>query len=132
MKNITGNFTFLFTILIICVSQVLDAQDITGDWYGVWQEPDSFHITLHIYKDHRGLHALMDRPMTMTLSDPIDEITFEKDTLLFYHAGLNFHYKGCPDQDFSRIYGEMTQSGHSYTLNFGRSRIKRIMPVDEG
>jgi hypothetical protein len=40
----------------------LNAQDITGDWYGVWQREDSLHIILHIYKDNDRLKATYDSP----------------------------------------------------------------------
>lgn len=131
MKNIFRNLKFFLASLVICLSLDLNAQDITGDWYGVWQEPDSFHVSLHIYKNHNGLYATMDRPMTATFSDPLDEITFKNDTLYYRLSGLDHNFKGYPNHDYSKINGEMTSHGRKYPLNFGRNKLKRIMPVNE-
>src|SRR4030043_1174127 len=107
MKNIIRNFIFLLTATAILIFPDLNAQDITGDWYGVWQEPDSFHVSLHIYKDHNGLKATMDRPLTATFSDPIDGITFKNNTLYFRLSGLDQNYKGYPNHDYSKIKGDI-------------------------
>jgi hypothetical protein len=64
-----------------------------------------------------------------------DEITFEKDTLFFRLLSNNVTYKGHINRDYSIINGEingdMFISGvNNYGLDFGRKKLKRIIPVN--
>jgi hypothetical protein len=122
---------FLLTVIAILIFPVLNAQDITGDWYGKLQTADSLHVNLHIYKDFDGLKATMDSPDQAAFGIPIDEITLEEDTLFFRILAINATYQGRVNQDCSIIYGNLIQLGRKNSLDFGRKKLMRIIQVND-
>jgi hypothetical protein len=123
MKNIVRNFTFLLVIISVLIFPVLNAQDITGDWYGVWQIEDSLHLNLHIYKNYDRLNATFDIPDHEEFGVPITLIKLVDDTLLFWIYGYGVHFKGFVNRDYSQINGEAEQGGQKYGLDFGRNKL---------
>ena len=121
---------FLITAAAITIFPVLKAQDITGDWYGKNQTPDSLHITLHIYKNHNGLKATIDSPDQGEFGTLINEVKLEKDSLFYRITGFDITFKGRFNRDYSIINGSVTQFGNRWGLDFGRKRLKRIVPVN--
>jgi streptogramin lyase len=109
----------------------MNAQDITGDWYGIRQAADSLLVTLHIYKDHDGLKGIMDSPSQGAFGIPMDEITLEEDTLFFRISTVFLKYKGYVNSEYSKMCGEVNQFGHVLRLDFSRKKTIRIIPVND-
>ena len=120
----------LHTSVIILITPLLNAQDITGDWYGKGKHPDSLLVVLHISKDHDGLKATFDRAEASVFGMPLIEFTFKNDTLSFHTGRFNFIYKGCVNKDYSKIEGSVIQYANKYNLDFSRKKLSRIIPVD--
>jgi ligand-binding sensor domain-containing protein/signal transduction histidine kinase len=115
------------TILIL---PVMDAQDITGDWYGKFQGPNGNRINLHISRDKKGLKATWDNPDGESFGKPITEITYENDTLYFHITRNIIFYKGWVNKDFTSIDGNWIERGTLYVLDFGRKTLLRTLKVD--
>src|SRR4030042_410405 len=103
---------FLLAIIIL-IFPGLNAQDITGDWYGIRpsKKADSLRINLHVYKDNNRLKAIFDFPDQDEFNIPADEITINKDIVSFQNSARSVTYKGRVSHDFSIIYGELTDDG---------------------
>jgi hypothetical protein len=122
---------FLLAIIEILIFPVLNAQDITGNWYGIYSksETDSVRVNLHIYKDNNRLKATLDCPEQEGFNIPVDEIIFKKDKIFFRCSDLGATYEGRANQDYSMIYGELIRYGYIDLLDFGRKKLERIVPV---
>ena len=119
------------TFITVLVFQALNAQDITGDWYGKFRTRDSLHATLHIYKDYNGLKATIDGPDQGDFGTLIDEISLKEDTLFFRIKIFDIYFKGLVNNDYSTIRGDLNQFGNKRGLDFGRKKLKRIIPVND-
>lgn len=120
------NFTFYFIALLTALSQVFNAQDITGDWKGVWQREDSLHIILHIYRDNDRLKAAFDSPDQGEFGVKLNKVIFSGDTLFYSHFGYTISYKGKVNQDYSRIVGDYSVGSEIKKLNFTRKKFTGI------
>ena len=122
---------FLIVIIAILIFPAVNSQDITGDWFGKLQIPDSLSVNLHIYKDKERLNATLDSPDQLAFGIPVDEITSENDTLFLQISGLSLTYKGHINQDYSIIDGNLIQYGNKDGLDFGRTRLVRTNRVND-
>ena len=118
----------LLTALLSIILMPLMAQDITGDWYGRYQSPDSMHINLHISKDKNGLKATWDSPDEDVFGIPVPVITFENDELVFEIHARYITYVGQVNHDYSSIKGHMW-TGDLMGLDFGRTKLLRMKQV---
>lgn len=121
---------FLISFFTFLILPILNAQDITGDWYGMLQRPDSLRITLHISKDRRGLKATWDSPDQEIFGRPVTEMSLKDDTLIFHIARDFIFYKGGINGDFSMIDGKWSEEGGVSELDFGRTKLLRTLMVD--
>jgi hypothetical protein len=122
---------FLVTALTILIFPVLNAHDITGDWYGILQTADSLRINLHIYKNDYGLKATWDSPDEAVFGIPIHEITLKKDSVFFRILAIDGTYQGRVNQDYSIINGDWIQYRRKNLLDFGRKKLMRIVQVND-
>ena len=68
--------------LLILIATISQAQDITGDWYGLRNYPQrNMRITVHIKMDSSGYQAKFDSPDNALFDVPFDSVSFNENVL---------------------------------------------------
>lgn len=118
----------LFTLLAIaCTGAGLQAQDITGDWYGVLEAgPGKLSLVFHIDRDADGYTTLMDSPDQGVSDIPMASTVLEGDELTVRDNALGMTYTA--RFDGSTLQGTFRQHGLSVPLTFTRNRTERLRP----
>ncbi|MFY7729172.1 MAG: alpha/beta hydrolase family protein [Flavobacterium sp.] len=113
----------LLLTALLCLTAAVNAQDITGDWFGLLSIPGTkLHINLHIKKADKGYTATMDSPDQGANGLPVTTITIENNTLDFSIPAGGISYKGTVEG--KSIKGTFTQNGYNIPLDFGREAPK--------
>lgn len=113
----------LLLTALLCLTAAVNAQDITGDWFGLLSIPGTkLHINLHIKKADKGYTATMDSPDQGANDLPVTTITIENNTVNFAIPAGGISYKGTLEG--KSIKGTFTQSGYNIPLDFGRETPK--------
>lgn len=113
----------LLLTALLCLTAAVNAQDITGDWFGLLSIPGTkLHINLHIKKADKGYTATMDSPDQGANGLPVTTITIENNTVNFAIPAGGISYKGTLEG--KSIKGTFTQSGYNIPLDFGRETPK--------
>jgi len=113
----------LLLTALLCLTAAVNAQDATGDWFGLLSIPGTkLHINLHIKKADKGYTATMDSPDQGANGLPVTTITLENNTLNFSIPSGGISYKGTVEG--KNIKGTFTQNGYNIPLDFGREAPK--------
>ncbi|MFP9118455.1 alpha/beta hydrolase family protein [Flavobacterium sp. RNTU_13] len=113
----------LLLTALLCLTAAVNAQDATGDWFGLLSIPGTkLHINLHIKKADKGYTATMDSPDQGANGLPVTTITIENNTLNFSIPSGGISYKGTVEG--KSIKGTFTQNGYNIPLDFGREAPK--------
>ena len=113
----------LLLTALLCLTAAVNAQDATGDWFGLLSIPGTkLHINLHIKKADKGYTATMDSPDQGANGLPVTTITIENNNLNFSIPSGGISYKGTVEG--KNIKGTFTQNGYNIPLDFGREAPK--------
>lgn len=117
----------LLFIITLLLGFTLQAQDVTGDWFGLLTFPGGkLHINLHVKKETTGLTATMDSPDQGANGLPVTTITFTNNTLNFTIPAGGISYKGTLEG--KTIKGTFTQGNYPIPLDFGREQPTAVAP----
>ncbi|RXG18298.1 hypothetical protein DSM03_101980 [Leeuwenhoekiella aestuarii] len=114
----------LLSILILLVTTITFAQNITGDWYGALKvQGIELPLIFHITETDSAYTATMDSPDQKGFGIPVTTTHFISDTLKLELKNLGATYKGVlADQ---RISGTFIQMGNSFPLDLGREALQK-------
>lgn len=114
----------LFLVIWILFPSILKAQDITGDWYGLLDvQATKLRLIVHIQPQGDGYSGTLDSQDQDAFGIPLSEVLYDQGQFIFRLASAALEYSGKVSSDFTSIDGTFTQSGQSFTLNFGRTMI---------
>lgn len=118
----------LFTLLAVaCAGVGLQAQDITGDWYGRLDTgAGKLFLVFHIARDADGYTALMDSPDQGASDIPMTSTVLEGDELTVRDNALRMTYTA--KFDGSTLQGTFRQGALSVPLALTRNRPERLRP----
>ena len=117
----------LLLLTLLFITALTNAQDVTGDWYGLLTIPGTeLHIALHIKKADTGYTGTMDSPDQGANGIPLTAVAFENNTFAFAIPQGGINYKGTLEG--AAIKGSFTQKGSEAPLNFSRTEIKKEAP----
>ncbi|MDT0293327.1 alpha/beta hydrolase family protein [Mesonia ostreae] len=104
-----------FFLISFIVSITLQAQEITGDWYGVLEvQGQKIRVVYHISKDGDNLKSTMDSPDQGVMGIPMANTTFSQDTLTISAPNMMMKYSAVLKN--GELTGEYHQSGMQIPL----------------
>ena len=113
----------ILSLLILFTCSIVFAQDISGKWNGLLAAPgQQIKIVLNISKTQAGYTATMDSPDQGANGIPVDNVTFDNNTLTFAIPAARLEYKGTFENNGFK--GVTTQNGTAMDLNFSRDEVK--------
>ncbi len=111
-------------LLVVSLTPILTAQDITGDWLGNLKTPGpELRIALHITQSSDGKLSLNFESIDQGGNLPASSVTFQDGALKFAVDAAQLTYEGQLAFDASAITGTLTQ-GQPLPLNFHRGVIQ--------
>ena len=114
---------FLLFVALACVSA--NAQDITGDWYGLLKVPGvNLRLVFHITRSDTGYSATMDSPDQNARGIPVTTITLEDNQLKMTVSNLMVEYTGTFDNGNIND-GVFRQAGQAFPMNLSRNPIEK-------
>lgn len=124
--------TLLKTLILFFVVTTLQAQEITGQWYGLLEIPGNpLRIHLKISQDSNDYSAVVKSPDQHDQDIPVTAFYFENPNLTLEIATLQVNYKG--ELKGEEIEGIFTQAGNNLPLTFYRTeKIKEKPTTIEG
>jgi len=112
---------YFISILLFIAFPGIEAQDITGKWYGQIQIEDiTLRVNLNVTGEEDKYSATLDSPDQGAFGIPIDKFELLDRELFFEITDLQMKYTGTVSPDFTQISGESTQYGSTLNLNFTR------------
>lgn len=110
-----------FLLLFIGFNSVITSQNISGDWEGNlavsgMELPLVFHIEYHENK----YSATMDSPAQQAFGIPVDEISFENNSLNLQVSPIGMTYSATFDEKTEFFSGEFEQNGMQLPLDLKR------------
>ncbi|TQI71271.1 hypothetical protein JM79_2199 [Gramella sp. Hel_I_59] len=125
------NFYILFSLLLTI--NFIQAQDITGDWYGNLNiQGTELPLVFHLQKNDSTYLSTMDSPKQGGFDIKVDETKYEDSILEMKISALGVKYDGVYDKNDEIINGTFKQGGMSLTLNLTREKpIKKIIRPQE-
>lgn len=115
-----------FSILIIALFSLnsMQAQNITGQWYGAIKvQGIQLRIVFHINKTDTGYTSTLDSPDQNAKDIPVTNTTFQNSKLTLKITNLRFEYKG--ELQGNIIVGSLTQNGQTFPLDLSRTPIEK-------
>ncbi|MEH6536168.1 MAG: serine hydrolase domain-containing protein [Psychroserpens sp.] len=120
--------TLLKTLALLLIVTTLNAQEITGKWFGVLDIPgNSLRIHINISENGDKYSAVLLSPDQSNAEIPATAITFVNPSLAFEITSLAVVYKG--ELKGKEIQGTFTQSGNDLPLIFKRTEIVKQEPI---
>ena len=117
MKNILILFIFLLSI------NSLQAQKITGDWYGSLNvQGTELPLVFHLQKNDSSYSATMDSPTQGGYNIKVDQTQYDNSIVEMEIEAAMVKYKGNYDKKTQKINGTFTQRGMSFPLNLNREK----------
>lgn len=111
----------LATLSLMLLIFGLQAQDLTGNWYGVLHvQNTNLHLVFHINKSGDAYSSTMDSPDQGAHGLSIDKTIINGNTLSIELAQLNLKYSGTYLPDSNKITGIFTQGTVSLPLALTR------------
>ena len=113
-------------LLGIFLSQLVQAQQVEGDWYGLLNvgAGTQMEIVFHIKKTDKGYSSLMDSPDQKAKDIPVANTSFENNLLKLDMSNFKIEYSGKLIEN-SKIVGTFTQNGKSIPMNLTHDRQKK-------
>lgn len=109
-----------FSIFLLFTSVSVNAQGITGDWYGTLKVPgQSLRVVFHITQTDSGFTTTMDSPDQGASGLPVTTTTFENSKLKLEIPAANIEYNG--DFKDTALTGTFEQNGFSFPLDLTRN-----------
>ena len=119
MKKIISTFTIM--LLAVC----LQAQTITGDWYGTMPvRGKQIRVVFHISKTGDIYKTTMDSPDQNAIGLPTDNTTVTGNQLTIAAPSLGINYTGNYLPDSNKINGKLSQGPNSTPLILTTTEIK--------
>lgn len=114
----------LFISLCLSLTQLLSAQDITGEWNGMLKVGGmQLRLVFHITKTADSYSTTMDSPDQGAKDLPMSMTTFENNVLTVEMAAAGIEYIG--KLDSGKVTGNFKQRGQSYPMTFTRKTIEK-------
>lgn len=114
-------------VLLLLVSSLTRAQDITGQWNGVLDvQGIKLRLVFHVSQGADGLTATMDSPDQGANGIPVAKTTFDPPAVAFEIPGIGMEYQGTLAD--STIEGTFRQRGFETPLNLSREAIDLAPP----
>lgn len=115
------NFLFLFTFLLSINS--IQAQEITGDWYGSLNvQGTELPLVFHLQKNDSAYSSTMDSPTQGGYNIKFDQTYYDNSILEMEIEAAMVKYKGNYDKETQTIKGTFNQRGMSFPLNLNREK----------
>jgi len=115
------NFLILFTILLSINS--IQAQEITGDWYGSLNvQGTELPLVFHLQKNDSTYSSTMDSPTQGGYNIKFDQTHYDNSILEMEIEAAMVKYKGNYDKKTQTINGTFNQRGMSFPLNLNREK----------
>lgn len=112
MKKLTFLLLFFFAIASVT------AQNISGDWEGALDvQGTSLPLVFHFTKTDNRYTATMDSPLQQAFGFPVDEISFENNTLNLAITAIGMTYSATLDEKQSGLSGQFNQNGMELPLH---------------
>ena len=116
-----------FILVSFMVSITIQAQEITGDWYGVLEvQGQKIRVVYHISKDGNNLKSTMDSPDQGVTGIPMANTTFSQDTLTISAPNMMMKYTAVLKAD--KLTGNYEQGGMKIPLVLTPEEIKVNRP----
>ncbi|MCL1821191.1 MAG: alpha/beta hydrolase [Prolixibacteraceae bacterium] len=116
-----------FIIGLLLASFLTKAQDITGQWYGMFTAPGTqLRIVFNIEKEEETYKATMDSPDQNATGVPVSSITFIDNKLEIGIKIIMAGYSGELKADGS-IEGKFSQMGMSFDMNLLRQPVEKTV-----
>lgn len=121
MKKIT---LFLFSLLC---SFIINAQDITGDWYGQldFGAGTTLRLVLHVSKAGDTYSSTMDSPDQKASGIPLSSTTYKAPDLSFSLESAKITFTGKLTES-NKIDGIFNQGGKNIPLLLSREKIEKV------
>lgn len=117
-------------LIIICLSLAgtVTAQDINGNWYGVFTNPQGQKQRLQLQLQRQGnqLKGQLKSPDIAADGIALDTASVRNSTLEFTIKNISFKYTGYWNSIRNRYEGYFIQVGNRTALNFSRDEIKDL------
>jgi uncharacterized protein len=125
--------SFFLCCLGFCLAANVLAQDISGNWYGVFRNPQGDPQRLHMVFEKSGntWRGIMESPDITKESIAMDTVVAKGDTLRFSIYKIKLNYRGVWNIGRNRYTGYFEQMGSSVPLNISRKETpKDSIPND--
>ncbi len=120
---------FRLLIVLLLSSMFVNAQNVTGDWYGTLNiQGNKLRLVLHIKETNGKLTSTMDSPDQGAKGIPIQEVDFNNSKLTVKSKTIGFEYSGKVNKSFTEIEGTFKQSGKTFNLKLLRQPEKIVPP----
>lgn len=111
-----------YSLIVIMLSLFSNAQDITGQWYGMLKAPSGqLRLVFQIGKEGDLYHATMDSPDQNAFGFKATSVQFEMSELTIKLNELMIEYSGKLDN--GTINGNFKQAGMSFPMNLSKDVI---------
>ena len=115
----------LFISLLISVTGLVSAQDVTGEWNGALKVGGmQLRLVFHISKTDAVYTATMDSPDQGAKGIPMTKATFENKVLTIEMAAARISYSGTLVSTDS-VNGTFSQAGQNFPMNLTRKAIQK-------
>jgi uncharacterized protein len=116
----------LFIFLLIAMSAVVFAQDITGEWNGALKvQGTQLRIVFHVTKTDAGYSATMDSPDQGANGIPMSKAGYENQVLSLELNTLKINFSGTFDNK-ETVTGTFNQGGMSFPLVLTRKAVEKV------
>lgn len=117
-------------LLLLSIYYTLPAQEITGQWNGVFEvQGMKLRLMFHIEKLHGLYKATMASPDQGAKDIPVTAIRFNDNNLKIEVKNISFMYDGILKND-TLIEGSFTQMGNTFPLNLTKNIIEIRRPQE--
>lgn len=111
---------FSLLCLFSFVSNIANAQDITGQWTGILKEAQ-LRLVFNIIKTDTGFITTMDSPDQGVKDIAVTNTSFDNKTLKLVIPNAQIEYTGILKDDF--ITGTFKQNGQSFSMNLSKEKL---------
>lgn len=116
----------ILLIILALVATGLQAQKITGDWYGLLEvQGTQLKIIYHIEQNNEVLTSTMDSPDQNATGLPIDETTLLNNELFLNAKSMGITYRGIVNKNMDTIRGSFVQGAVELPLILTRTESEK-------
>ena len=121
-----------FLLPLMLLATLLNAQDLTGSWYGTLNiQGTKLPIVFHVKSNEQGFTSTMDSPSQGAMGIPTDKTSIDGKNITIEAAKFGMVYKGTYQADSNLLKGNFTQGPMSLPLTFSRTKEAKaiVKPV---